>query len=250
MANKFEQTTQLTSHSTKCALCQQDSPQQFLLSAPSGQPDLDNRPTGLARNATINAIQQCPTCGYCAREIDIAPDAAASVVAGDAYQASVTVPTLFDKHHRWHHKSNVLAAQWHGLSLIQEAGGANAAAGWSAMSSAWVYDDAKLAQLARAARVRAIDLFRMAQAQGERFSDDEHSEAGILADLSRRTDEFGAALAFCDQAEREESSIVVRKAAAFQRELARRRDSRCHNISEATSNRNGNRHRGTCPRIG
>jgi len=228
-----EQPTRLASRPTKCALCGNESHQQFLLDTSYGMPDLDNRPTGPARNATINAIQQCPTCGYCAREIEAATEEAASVVAGDIYQASVTVPTLFDSNTKWHRRSLVLALQWHGLSLIQDAAGEIASAGWSAISTAWVYDDAKLVPLAKAARVRAMELFRKAQAQGERFADDASKEAAILADMSRRTDEFGAALTLCDQAENAGSSPEMLAIAAFQRELTRRRDTRCHNASEA-----------------
>lgn len=234
-----EQKTRLISRSTKCALCNHESDQQFLLSASSaGSPDLDTRPAGPARSATINAIQQCPVCGYCALEIDAAPDVAATVVAGDEYQAAVTVPTLFVSNTKWHRLSVLLATRWHGLSLIQEAGGDMSASGWSAMSTAWVYDDAKLAPLAKTARLRAVSLFRRAWEQSQRFSDDAQMEHAILADLARRTDEFGPALAYCDEAEREIGSETALRMAALQREFAMRRDTRCHNAGETIGKSN------------
>lgn len=226
--------TQLTSRNTECAVCRHESYQQFLLSASSiGSPDLDTRPAGLARNASMNAIQQCPACGYCAREIDVAPEVAASLVASKVYLSTVTFPSQSDLANRWHHRSIMLAAQWHGLSLIEEADGAIASAGWSALTSAWVYDDAKLVSLAKVSRLRALSLFQRALELNVHFYSDVQMEVVIIADLLRRTDDFGAAVRLCDQAESTDKSNTVRQILTFQRVLALRRDVRSHSISEA-----------------
>jgi hypothetical protein len=162
----------------------------------------------------------------------VAPEVAASVVAGDVYQATVTVPTLFDSNTRWHRRSLVLATQWHGLSLIEEAGSAFAKAGLSALTSAWVYDDAKLVPLAKEARLRALRFFRAAQEQNQHFSADTQLEEVILADLLRRTDDFSAVMQ-CDQGQSTDTSEDAKRVLLFEIELASRRDARCHTVSEA-----------------
>lgn len=94
-------------------------------------------------------------------------------------------------------------------------------------------DDAGLSSEAIQWRQRALALFHQAQEQNQSFADNPEVEYAILADLLRRTSDFGAVINLCDQALATELSESVAVILQFQRVLAARQDVTCHTIADA-----------------
>ncbi|MGP0066791.1 MAG: hypothetical protein ACLQGP_24770, partial [Isosphaeraceae bacterium] len=72
----------------ECAICHQGNDCSLLLSTNTfgGVSDLDTRPGGMARGATLRAIQCCSHCGYCAPDIRRSPEPASEIVKSASYK--------------------------------------------------------------------------------------------------------------------------------------------------------------------
>jgi len=183
-----------------CAVCGTLSEQERLTSTNTmGPPDLDTRPAPMQRDTLALAIARCPTCGYCAPDLDEAPAEARAVVAAAVYLAQLhdhAFPELANTYLCW--------------SLICETTREYHRAGWAALSAAWVCDDAVLDDIARAQRTdtaydpqpnahdmaartcrrRAISLFLTAREYEQSFMEGAGGEELLLTDLYRRCGEF------------------------------------------------------------
>jgi len=206
----------------ECACCGHESTQQELTSTSTfGAPDLDLRPAEIARSTLFVQVQECPACGYCARDLSEAPDAASEIVNSVRYTELRLATTPCD-----------LARRFLLASLVEEHAANLPAAGWSAVRAAWACDDDNDPAGALESRERAIALFRSAADQGERFGEDVSSEIAVLADILRRAERFEEAIAVSESA-LPDCAGVVGSVLAFQVSLSRAGDSRAYTVSHA-----------------
>jgi Leucine-rich repeat (LRR) protein len=146
-------------------------------------PDLDTR-------LVEPYLEYCPTCGFCAADINKEIEKASEVVNSDYYQKQL-------KKRRFPSGENAFIC----YSLILEAIGDYAGAGWSTLYAAWMYDDASKIDQARTYRKKAVAFFQKAKEKGQEFAArPEGTEDVIIVDLLRRSGEFESALRICEEA--------------------------------------------------
>ena len=134
----------------RCAVCGTGSRQPpFRPNPPEQAPDLDLRPGEPLRSTMGAWLQQCPHCGYAAPDITRAHPAAAQAVAAAPFRALVN-----DSSHP------LLARRFLGWALVLEESGALHAAAEATLQAAWVADDERQPELARAWRLDAVALWR------------------------------------------------------------------------------------------
>ncbi|WP_426959706.1 hypothetical protein [Muricoccus radiodurans] len=134
----------------RCAVCGTESRQpRFRPAAPEGAPDLDLRPGEPLRGTMESWLQQCPHCGYAAPEIARAHPAAIEAVGTAPFRALIN-----DASHP------PLARRFLGYAYVLEETGALHAAAEATLQAAWVADDARRPELARAWRQDAVALWR------------------------------------------------------------------------------------------
>ena len=240
-------------HAT-CAVCGTVSEHEVLGSTNSmGPPDLDMRPAPMARWTLGEQIQQCPECGYCARDISIATGAAAQVVRNQAYLAELAREDYPELTRRY------LCA-----SLILSVDGEDGHAGKAALMGAWAADDVADVQSAdpmatddwgsalprevnpveeerrRAAadaaahcRRLAIGYFEADRKRGPTFAADQDTADAVLADLHRRVGDFESARSCAQAGIARGASGFVLEVFRFQMLLCDRGDTGCHNAEEA-----------------
>jgi len=106
-------------------------------------------------------------------------------------------------------------------------------AGWCALHLAWHYDDAEENDKARAARNRALSLWKRGKAAGQNFCDSTGEEFALAADVCRRAGLFDEARETCIEAlDNEELPAIVEDVLRFQLTLIQRADASAHSISE------------------
>ena len=237
-----------------CGVCGSVGEYEVLAATNSmGPPDLDMRPAPMARWTLGEQIQQCPDCGYCARDIEQATAATPGVVRNDAYQAEldrVAYPELTRKY---------LCA-----SLVLSVAGDDGGAGRAALMGAWAADDIATvapadpmalvddwgsalseplspaeqarreaaAEAAAHCRRLAIGYFEADRKHGLTFAADEDTADAMLADLHRRVGDFASARA-CAQAGLDRGANgFVREVFRYQLLLCDLGDTACHNADE------------------
>lgn len=206
----------------ECASCGHVSTQQELTSTSTfGAPDLDLRPAEIARSALFVQVQECPGCGYCAAHLGDAPDDVADIVETARYVELREATTPCE-----------LARQFLLASFVREDARDPAGAGWLAVRAAWACDDDDDRNGASTCRARAVDLFREASEEGQRFADDAGSEAAILADLLRRAERFDEAIEVAETA-LPGCAGVLGSVLAFEAALSRASDSSTHTVADA-----------------
>jgi hypothetical protein len=237
-----------------CAVCGAVSEHEVLGSTNTmGPPDLDMRPAPMARWTLGEQIQQCPECGYCAKDISEGGASARRVVANDAYQAELAREAYPELTRRY------LCA-----SLIMSIAGDDAGAGRAALMGAWAADDvasagpgpamgmaddwgsalpeeASLEEVARrltaaeaAAHCRrlAIGYFEADLRSGPSFAADEDTADAMLADLHRRVGDFEAAKARVKAGIARGAGGLVLEVFRYQLLLCDLFDTACHNADE------------------
>ncbi len=219
--------TTFREYSISCAICRHESKQSELASTYiHGSHDLDMRPPPMVRHPLLHTVQQCPHCGFCAFKIDEGEEGMAAAMAGEIYRMAAADPQVPD-----------LVRKWHCCSLLLEAVGKPGQAGWGTLYAAWVCDDSDLPDEALRWRHRALALFHQAQEQKQSFAANLEVERAILADLSRRSGDFEAAINLCDQTFETELSESVAVVLQFQKALAARQDTACYTAADAWAHR-------------
>lgn len=206
-----------------CAVCGHTDLHTVLASTSAvGSPDLDSRPPPLERVALPMQIQRCPSCGYCARDVTHASPAATAAVERPEYQRQLqdaTSPSL----------ANMFLCE----SMILEAQGDHAAAGWAAMRAAWACDDAgeSYRDVAVRCRLRAVSLFE--RVRGQVLDAKPGSEEVIIADLLRRAGRFAEGSTTAEEGLASRPDEATRAMLLFQRHLCRLGDDGPHTVEEA-----------------
>jgi hypothetical protein len=189
----------------------------------SGSPDLDTRPTGMARGALLGALTECSACGHIAPDISESLTGAREIVSSEPYRAA-----------RRHSPGPRRARQWHCWALLCDGDGRPVEAGLACLSAAWASDDALNGRAAaNRYRAMALDRFGACASSGLRFAANADAENLLLCDLHRRIGNHEEALAIATALVDAAGSKRVRAIANFQRVAASRGDTRRYSIAAA-----------------
>ena len=217
--------TTIFENEVTCTVCGAKQTVQELGSTSSfGAMDLDTRPPEMRRSTMDHWVHECDECGYVASDLGDADEAGQMTSVWHAYLAEL-------------HSTQRprLANRFVCRSLLDEATGDRAAAGWRRLHAAWACDDAEQAEEARVQRRAALALFERARAAGQRAM---KSVAGgdevLLADIARRAGEFEQAAEYCSAGlALPEVPAFVTKLLVLEQEFVAARDIGCHRASEA-----------------
>ncbi len=131
-------------------------------------------------------VQHCPHCGYCASEIEHAPDVAAGIVGASRYQEQ-----LNDTRH------TSLANYFLCAALVNEEAGSSLDSAWMTTRAAWVADDENDWKGSQRARMSAVPRFIRAFTERPPMVKWLRPDAVLLTDLWRRAAQFDFAYVTC-----------------------------------------------------
>ena len=200
-----------------CILCGKPSVQTLLTSTNQfGSPDLDLRPSEMARSTMLWWVQECPHCGYVAKDLSCKSFISQAFLEKEEYRSC-------------DHKSfkTSLAKTFYRDYLINREIGSTNAAFQSALRAAWACDDVNDTE-------NAIFCRLMALAELEELIYDSHSETAMVmkADLLRRTGQFDVLLEeYKDKTFLEDISNQI---IAFQMKKAKEKDVGCYTVADVT----------------
>ncbi|MBM3149469.1 MAG: DUF2225 domain-containing protein [Chloroflexi bacterium] len=232
----------------KCCICKEESEQVILTSTSAfGSMDLDTRPPALQRFTIDTWVQRCPSCGYCASEINKLEQGAAQLVSSDAYKNQLNSPNFPE-----------LANSFMCLSMIHEETGEYASAAWDSIHAAWACDDvtdsmswrsirqttqevhsdlayrrASIDPTAKKCRRRALVLLRKAQEARQSFSKQVGGEEALIVDLLRRVGEFDEALKVCNDGLKKSPDEILTAVLKLQIRLINSKDVAGHTVAKA-----------------
>jgi len=206
-----------------CALCGNEQTVQVMGSTNFfGSMDLDTRPPEMRRSTMRLWLQTCNVCGFVAADLEEKSPSDELAVATAGYRAESG------------NKSRLpLANQFVCRSILDEAAGDLASAGWRLLHAAWVCDDRQQDAESRLLRLAAIELFERSRAQGKPAV--EKMAGGdelLLCDLARRAGEFPRALEYCAAGIALEVQPFIRQLLELEQTLCVARDTTCHKVSE------------------
>lgn len=228
--------TTTKAESKTCSACGEQSEQRILTSTSAfGSMDLDTRPPRVERFTIDTWIQRCPSCGYCASEIDELEQGAPQVVSSNAYRNQLNSSDFPD-----------LANSFLCLSMMHEEASDYASGGWDSIRAAWACDDAadeiradstyrraNIDLAAEKCRKRALILLRKAQGARQSFAEQAGGEEALIADLQRRVGEFDQALKVCHDGLKKSPDDIIGRVLKFQIRLINSGDFACHVVPEA-----------------
>ena len=209
--------TMISQRYVKCTICGGFAKQLVLTSTNcfGGTSDLDFRPPQMMRNTMDLWVQQCPHCAYTSDNLDDPTGVSREFIESQAYQGC-----------EGNTFASELATQFYRCYMIKKADGKTMEAFYAALHGAWACDDAGDVEMAVLCRQKALELFDLLDSPNRREDD-----YLVKMDLLRRTGQFEAVEAL--YAERTFSGEENQKIAAFQVELARRKDTKCYRIGKA-----------------
>jgi len=216
-----------------CAVCGVVSEHTHLLSTNSyGAPDLDGRPPEMERSTIEWSIHRCPECGYCAPNIGQVIAGAAEVVNAQAYRQQ-----LADSHMPYLAQSFLCCAL---VAEAQEGLVASRIAVANRLKAAWACDDARDAAAAADCRKQtAAAVRRIHQLDGRLFDRIFSGDEALLADLYRRSEQFGEADATAQVALVRAGTVLDRLVFELQLRLVAARDAGAHTFDEVTEHDDG-----------
>ncbi len=202
----------------KCIICGTESEQDISNGFDfSTDPDLDQRPRPAMEGELERRAMRCPGCGYCASNISTDAGVTREMVEDPDYQRLISSdgdPVL----------QNFIAKGY-----LMERTGYFIGAFDAYRSAAWIADDLKDEEGAKAMRNKAIE-------SGRVFVERMIPEGRIgFGDLLRRAGRFGECVSMMDEILSSEVSDKVRKEAEFERRLCSAEDTGRHSSSEASS---------------
>lgn len=189
-----------------------------------GSPDLDTRPAGNYRTA-INQIlvKRCENCGYCNADIEKCPDNIDSIINSTEYQNQLN-SDLFPE------KANEFLCK----SIILESNQEIENAAWTALHAAWNCDDNERYVQSKKCRIRAIELFELAN-NAFSLSFKKLGELSLLLiDLYRRTEQFDKAEKLYSLRLTKEEDYLFKQILTFQNHLISIQEVKAFKIEDAT----------------
>ncbi len=188
----------------------------------SGSPDLDTRPPPMRRETMHTWVQACPSCGYCAANLDEIVDGAADIVRSETYQLLRSQNKLMGN-----------ARDFLCQAYINQSLGAFDMATWATICAAWLCDDHDAPELADQYRLSAAHLALQAQRADQHLGRDQGVTQGIRADLLRRAGKFVEARESAQQGLDLELSEVMEQVLRYELKLIGQRDRSCQTVAEA-----------------
>jgi len=167
-------------------------------------------------------VQRCPSCGYCAPDLNEGSSKASTIVQSDSYQKQLKNPDFPQ-----------LANSFLCWSLIQESLDEFVTGGWGCMYAAWACDDVDNDVAAQRCRKQAVTVLRKAQEEVQSFAEQEGGEEALMTDLLRRSGQFDLALSICEKGLKKNPEQIISHILQLQKILIGREDVDCHVISEA-----------------
>jgi hypothetical protein len=133
-----------------------------------------------------------------------------------------------------------LANQFVCRSILDEAAGDLASAGWRRLHAAWVCDDRQQDAEARQLRLAAIELLERSRAQGKpAMQKMVGGDELLFCDLARRAGEFPRALEYCVAGIALDVQPFIRQLLELEQTLCVARDTTCHKVSEVDGSGGG-----------
>ena len=207
----------------KCAICKESNEFHVPMSATSvGSPDLDTRPSEMARSLIYNLIQRCNSCGYCAFDISNCKNNTKIIVKSDQYQDILNDKSL-----------PTVAASYMALSYENIQHNKFSEAAWNLIHSAWICDDESKHELAKVFRKKSLECIAKAKAKNQKISDQDEACELIKIDLCRRSGLYSEAITICESINQKTADEMLLKIIKFQISLIHNRDTSAHTVSEA-----------------
>jgi len=207
-----------------CAVCGAESDHTVIGGVNQfGAGDLDSRPAEPQRSAITSWVQRCPTCGYCAHDLNEAQPGAQAVVESEPYRNQLSDST-----------APALANAFLCKGIIDGEAGNYAAATWALVHAAWVCDDAHLDRRARRCRADAAEMARRAEAHEQLLTNLHDADTAILVDLLRRSGQPDKALIVIAERRGGITNSTIAKMLDYEVALIARGDTGCHTIEDAT----------------
>lgn len=218
--------TTIAESRVNCGLCGKEQTVTELGSTNMfGPMDLDTRPAEMKRSTMVYWIHECGECGFVAANLEESAPTDKETVASAGYVAAL------------HSASRVpLANRFVCRSLLDEAAGDLASAGWRLLHAAWVCDDQSSAEEAQALRRAAIELLERSRSAGKpamprMVGGDEL----LLCDLARRSGEFERALGYAQAGLKLEVQPFIRQILELEQKLCVTQDAACHTVGEVAA---------------
>lgn len=206
-----------------CGVCNQISEHYILQSFSSfGYPDLDTRPSEMARSSIYNLIQRCHSCGYCSYDITKCKSKSKLIVASEEYQKIITDKSVPNE-----------AASYLALAYEQAQYKDFVQAAWNVIRAAWICDDRSNINKAIIHRKLALEHIEKAMSMGQMIIEQEGTTEAIKIDLLRRSGMFEQAIALCDVASEMDIDDLLLKIIKYQISLIQMKDMEAHKIPES-----------------
>lgn len=195
-----------------CAVCGEKSAQTVVLECEPDRsvPDLDMRPGEPHRSYIKYWVSKCPRCGYC--------------------NASIEIPVLFTKEYlgsgSYNKYDDSLSGRFMKMSLVCEKNKVYDEALKACLYAAWVYDDESDDDRAAECRRAAVKIFDSHRA----YFSEKPDIVLLLADIMRRSGSFERVVS--EYGKRFMGSGLMTAVAAYEAELAEKKDSGCHRADE------------------
>lgn len=208
-----------------CCNCTKNSEFTVCESASSsGSVDLDFRPYGSIRFAFGRIyVKKCPNCGYCSYDIEN---------CYHMYTVATVISTSYKKqlnNEKFPDKANEFLCK----SIILEKHQEIEQAAWAALHASWICDDSKKYEQSKVCRMKAIELFELANKNMEISFKKVGKLPVLLVDLYRRAKHFKKANRICLVRLKFENDDLLLKILHFQKHLIELKDFNVHKVENA-----------------
>ena len=221
--------TMLSSVAKKCYICGQVSDYPALMSTNAfGSSDLDFRPPEMKRSTMPYWVEECPCCGFVARDVSRA-------IPFSKYVKQLITSENYIKCDGIDFKSDLARVFYRQYFIAQEKGDREEAM-HAAHCAAWACDDTPGEEAnAKTCRELALQFANVypAGASGS-LDEDEEAEDLVRADLLRRAGHFDQLIAEYSGRHYTENKVHD-SILQLQLELAAKKDDTCHTIEEAVA---------------
>jgi hypothetical protein len=209
-----------------CAVCgREQSVDEMGSTNTFGHMDLDTRPAEMKRSTMEYWVHECGECGFVAGDLEKSAPTDKETVASAGYVAALRSASPAP-----------LANQFVCRSLLDEAAGDLASAGWRRLHAAWVSDDQDSTMEAKALRLAAIELLERSRGAGKpAMAKMVGGDELLLCDLARRSGEFPRALEYCAAGLKLEVQPFIRQILEFEQKLCAEQDAACHTVGEVVT---------------
>lgn len=187
-------------------------------------PDLDTRPSKHddGRLVINTLVQKCENCGYCNESIEAVHDNLVSIIDSEQYKNQLNNKQFPEG-----------ANQFLCKSMIKELIGDLEGAAWASLHAAWNCDDNGNYVQSNYCRVRAIDLFQLANTSNQLKFQKNGEYPALIIDLLRRIGQFDKANIICKNRLEQEDDDALIKILIYEDFLIKAQNVGIHDIYDA-----------------